>query len=118
MFKGTMDLNILGALYDILLDLRIIIDIDSLKYDGQCSKLIHALAIFIILTRYAKFLVIALRCLQDNLLGLEVKLLLYLLMNVKNFCFEKSGHSVAILSGISSNNKVLTCQCWAELNDL
>ena len=68
-----------------------------------------------ILTRHAKFLVIALRCFQDNLLGLEVKLLLYLLMDVKNSSFKKEGHLVVILSRNSSSNKVLTYQYWAEL---
>ena len=80
--------------------------------------MIHTLAIFMMLTRHAKFLVITLRCLQDNLSDLGVELLLYLLMDIKNSSFEKGGYLVAILSGISSSNKVLTCQYWAELNNL
>jgi len=70
-----------------------------------------------ILTRHAKFLVITLRYLQDNLSDLEVESLLHLLIDIKNSSFKKDGHLVAILSDISSSNKVLTCQCWAELND-
>ena len=109
MFKRIIGLNILGVLYNILLGLGMMIDIDSLKWHGQCSKLIYTLAMFMILTRHAKFLVITLRCLQDNLSGLEVKSLLYLLIDVKNFSLEKGGHLVAILSRISSSNKVLAC---------
>jgi len=117
-FKRMMGLNVLGVLYNALLGLGMMMNIDSLKWDGQYLKLIHTLAIFMMLTRHAKFLVITLRCLQDNLSGLEVESLLHLLIDIKNSSFKKDGHLVAILSEISSSNKVLTCWCWAELNDL
>jgi len=63
-----MGLNVLEVLYIALLGLGMMMDVDSLKWDGQCLKLIYALVIFMILTRHTKFLVIALKCLQDNLL--------------------------------------------------
>ena len=104
-----MGLNILEASYNALLDLGMMMDIDSLKCDGQCPKLIHILARFMMLARHAKFLVITLRCLQDNLSGPEIKLLLHLLIDIKNSSFKKDSHLVVILFGISSNNEVLTC---------
>ena len=97
-------------LYDTLLGLEMIMDVNILKYDDQCPKSIHVLEIFIILLRYAKFLIIALRYLQDNLSSPKVKSLLYLLMDNMNSFLEKGGYSVVVLSGISFNNKILTCQ--------
>ena len=71
-FKRTISLNILGVLYDALLGLGIM-DVDILKCNGQCPKSIHALVMFIMLLSHNIFLTISLRCLQDNLLGPEVK---------------------------------------------
>jgi len=104
-----MGLNILGVLYNILLDLGMIIDMDTLKYEGQYSKSIYTLAIFKTLSRHAKFFMISLRCLQNNLLGPGVELLLYLLIADKNSSLEKKGHQDTTLSGISSRMEVSTC---------
>jgi len=117
-FNRTIGLNILEVSYNILLDLGIIIDIDTLKCKGQYSKLIYALAIFKTLSRHAKFLMISLRCFQDNLLSLGVKLLLHLLIANKNSSSEKGGYWDTTLLGISSRIEVSICQCWAVLNDL
>ena len=105
-FNRTIGLNISEVLYNALLDLGIIIDINTLKCKGQCSKLIHALAIFKILSRHAKFLMISLRYFQDNLLGLGVKLLLYLLIANKNSSSKKRGYRDTTLLGISSRMKL------------
>jgi len=91
-FNRTIGLNVLGISYDALLSLEMMINIDTLKYKGQCSKLIYALTIFKTLSRYAKIFMISLRCFQDSLSGPEVKLLLYLLMANKNSSLEKGGH--------------------------
>ena len=104
-----MGLNILGMPYNVLLGLGMMMDVDNLKCNSQYTKPIYVLAIFMTLLRHAKFLVITLRFFQDSLSDLEVKSLLHLLINNKNSSFEKGGHSVVILSGISSNNEVLTC---------
>ena len=92
-------------------------DIDILKYDGQCSKSIHALAMFIMLLRYNKFLTISLKCLQDSLSGPGVESLLQLWMDNKNSSFKKDIPLVEKLFEISSNNKTSTCWCCAELNN-
>jgi len=101
-----MSLNVLGMLCDALLGLGIMIDIDVLKCVSQCPKLIYTLAIFMMLLRYNKFFMISLR---NSLSGPGVESLLYLWMDNKNSSFEKDGHLVEILSGISSNNEILTC---------
>jgi len=67
------------------------------------------LAMFMILSRYDKFLTISLGCFQDGLSGPEVESLLQLWMNDKNSSFEKDIHLVGKLFGISSNNKMSTC---------
>jgi len=87
-----MGQNILGMLYDVLLDLEIIIDVDTLKCKGQCPKSIQALVIFKTLSRHAEFFRISFRCLYDNLSGLGVELLLHLLIADTNFSLEKGGH--------------------------
>jgi len=87
-----MSLNILGVSYDVLLGLGIIMDIDTLKYEDQCPKLIQALAIFRTLSRYAKFFKISFRCLYDNLSSLGIESLLHLLIANINSSLEKGGH--------------------------
>ena len=94
------------------------IDVNILKCNSQYSNLIHILAMLINLLRHSKSLMISLRCLQDNLSGLGVELLLHLYIAEKNFLFKKGGHSVRALCEISSNSNISTCQCWAKLNDL
>ena len=84
-------------------------DIDVLKSISQCLRLIHALAIFMMLLRHDEFFIISLRCLQDSLSGLGVESLLYLWMDDNNSSFKKGGHLVGILSGIFSNNETSTC---------
>ena len=109
-FNRIIGLNILEVLYDALLGLGIMIDMDTLKCKGQCPKLIYALVIFKILSRHTKFFIISLRCPQDSLSGPEVKLLLYLLIADKNSSLEKENHQDITLSEISSRIEVSTCQ--------
>jgi len=109
-FNRTIGLNVLEVLYDALLSLEIMIDIDTLKCKGQCPKLIHALVIFKTLSRHTKFFIISLRCFQDSLSGPGVKLLLYLLIADKNSSLEKENYQDITLSGISSRIEVSTCQ--------
>ena len=68
-FTKTISLNIFEMLYKILLELEIMINIDVLKYNSQCPKSIHILAILIKLLKQALLLAITLRCFQDNLLS-------------------------------------------------
>ena len=46
-FKRVIDQNILGVLYEALLGLGMIIEDNILKCNGQCSRLIHVLAILL-----------------------------------------------------------------------
>jgi len=52
MFKRTINLNIFRVLYEALLSLGIIIEVDILKYDSQYPKLIHVLVILITFLRH------------------------------------------------------------------
>ena len=62
-FSSTIGLNIFEISYEVLLGLGIMIDLNVLKCDGQCPKLIHVLAIFIRLLRYELLLIVTLKCL-------------------------------------------------------
>jgi len=95
-----MGLNVLEVLYDTLLGLGMIIDMNTLKCKGQCPKSIHILVIFKTLLRHSEFFMISLRYLQDNLSGLEVELLLHLLIANKNSSLEKEGYQDTALLGI------------------
>jgi len=88
-FSSVIGLNIFGMSYEALLGLGIIIDVNILKYDGQYSKSIYALAILIKLLRHELLLMMTLRCLQDSLSGLGVEVLLYLLIKLLNSFTEK-----------------------------
>jgi len=116
-FRRMIGLNILRVLYEVLLGLGMMIDVNILKCTGQYLNLIHILAMSINLLRHSKSLIISLRCLQNNLSGPGVESLLHLYIAERNSLFEKGSHSVRILSGISSNSDASTCQYWAKLND-
>ena len=60
-------------LYNVLLGLGIIIDVNILKYDSQCSNLIYVLVILMNLLRQSLSLTIPLRYLQDILSGSGVE---------------------------------------------
>ena len=109
MFRRMIGLDILEVLYEALLGLRIMIDVDVLKCNGQYPNLIYALAMLINLLRHSKCLMISLKCFQDNLLGSGVKSLLYLYIAERNFSFEKGSHLVRVLSRILSNSDTSTC---------
>jgi len=91
-FNNMISLNIFGVSYKALLDLGIMIDINVLKCNGQCLKLIHVLAILIKLLRQDLLLIMTLRSLQDSLSDLGVKVLLHLLMELLNSSLEKGVH--------------------------
>jgi len=93
-FKRTMGLNIFGVLYNSLLDLGIIIDVDVLKCNGQCSNSIYVLAMLMILSRYSISLMISLICLQDSLSSLGVESFLNLSIAKRNSSLEKEDYLV------------------------
>ena len=99
-FNNTMDQNILGELYEALLDFGMIIDNNILKCNSQCPKLIHVLAILTILIKHVLSLTIVLRYFYNTLSGLGVDKLLHLVIAFLNSSVEKEGQSKAVLVGI------------------
>ena len=87
-------------LYKALLGLEIMIDDDTLKYNGQCLKLIHVLAMLMILFKHVSSLTITLRCFYDILSRSSVDELLYLTIASLSSSFENEGHSITVLVGI------------------
>jgi len=104
----------LGELYDTLLGLEMTTVIDVLKWDGQCPRLIQALAISINLIIHSLFLMIFLMWLQDNLSGPEAD---NVSMVSISFFFENGSYILMFLSGISSNSWTLTLWDCAELKE-
>ena len=95
-------------LYNNLFGFRIIINIDFLKWEGQCPKLIQALEILIIEIKQKLSLIICLRSLYEILSGLRANKLLYLLIVFLNSFFKKDFHSETDLDWISSKMLMLT----------
>ena len=117
-FNRTIGHKALGESYNTLLDLGIIMVVNVLKWDGQCSKLMHVLEISISLIIHLLFLMILLIWLQDSLSRLEAKELLYFLIVLISFSLENSVHILIFLLGISSSSWELTLWNCAELNEL
>ena len=99
-FNKEIGWNILGELYEALLGLGVMINDDTLKCNGQCPKLIHVLAMLMILFKHLSSLTITLRCFHDILSRPSVNELLYLTIASLSSSFEKEGHSMAVLVGI------------------
>jgi len=93
MFRRTISLNILGVLYEVLLGLGMMIDVDILKCNSQYPNLIYILVMLINLLKHSKSLMISLRCFQDNLSDSGVKSLLHLYIAKMNSSFEKDSWS-------------------------
>jgi len=74
--------------------------IETLKCEGQCLDLMHALAMSINFLRYAMFLTHLLKCLHDNLFSPRVDELLYLAIALVNFSSKKKLYFVTGLSTI------------------
>jgi len=106
-FYRMIGLNILGELYKALLDLGIIMELDVLKCNSQCLKLMHVLAILMKFFRHNLLLTMTLRCLHNNLSGPGVDELLHLKITLLNSSLEIGIHVITALFGISSNNSKL-----------
>ena len=116
--SNTIEWNNLDKLYKTLLSLGIMTIVNTLKWDSQWSKSIHALVMSINLIMLFFFLTIFLMCLQDNLFGLGVEELLYFSIALMSSSFEKRTHIITSLSEISSSRLILIWQFWVELKDL
>ena len=91
------------------MDFGIIIDNDALKCDSQYPKLIYILAILTMFSKHLSSLMTSLRCFHKILSGLGADKLLYLLMAIVNYFFEKEFHDKYKLEESSSNNNMFTC---------
>ena len=115
--RRTIGLKDLGELYDSLLGFGMTIVIEVLKWKDQWSKLIHILAMLIILFKHALSLMILLRCLYDNLFGPGVDKLLHLAMELINSSSENSTQIEGFLLGILSSISISIWWFWAILNN-
>ena len=75
-FNNTIGWKDLGELYDDLFGLEIIINVNNLKCEGQCPRLIQALVILTIEVKQISLLIIYLRIFYEILSGLGVNELL------------------------------------------
>jgi len=69
-----------------------------------------------IISKHLSFLMTHLRCFHEILSGLGADELLHLLIVIINSFLEKEFHGECCLDESSSNQDLLTCQLWAELN--
>ena len=106
-FNRTIGLNDLEELYEALLGLEMIMELDILKCNSQCPKLMHALAMLMKFFRYKLLLTITLRYLHSNLLGSKVNELLHFKIALLNSSSENGVYIIIALFGISSNKSKL-----------
>ena len=105
--SNMMGLNALEESYSSLLGLEIIMDVEILEYVGQWPSSKYASVILIIFLKHLLSLIILLKCLHDNLSGLGVDELLYLLMELMNSASENSFQVVIHFLRISSKRLIL-----------
>ena len=91
-------------MYDFLLSLEMITVVDVLKWNGQCPKLIHTLAMSMSLLMHLSYHMICLMWLHDSLSGPEADELLHLPMALTSSSFENGAHILTSLSEISSKS--------------
>ena len=115
--RRIIGLKDLEELYNSLLDFGMIIDVNTLKWDGQWPNSKHTSAMLITLFRHDLSLTIYLRCLQDNLSSPRVDKLLYLVIELVNSSLEKGTHTKGYLFEILSNTPKSIWWSWAILND-
>ena len=115
--RKTIDLKALGELYDSLLSLGMMIDVETLKYKGQWPDLKHISAILIIFFKHLLSLMIHLRCFHINLLGPGDDESLHLIMELVNSALENGTQLIGNLSGILSNTLMSIWWSWAILKD-
>ena len=107
MLKRTIGQKDLGWLYDCLLGLGITTIDDLLKWFGQCTRLIQASAMLIMLLRQLSCLRMDLRWYYDNLSGPGVDELLHLLIACLNSSLKNKFQSIVNLLLISSRTSML-----------
>jgi len=97
----------LGESYNDLFDLEMIIDVNDLKYKGQCPKLIQTLVMLIMEIKQSLSLIIHLRIFHKILSGLGADESLHFLMAFLNSSFKKGFQSETGFKEISFNILIL-----------
>ena len=87
--RRTTGLNIFEESYNVLLGFGMIIENNSLKWAGQCPKVIYILVMLTILVRHFLFLTTNFRCFHKMWFRLGVDKLLHLSITVLNSSWEK-----------------------------
>ena len=92
-----------------------IINVDNLKCDGQCPKLIQALVMLITETKHSSMLIILFKIFHEILLKPGAEELLYLLIAFLNSSLKKRSHSITGFDGILFKISMLILQICVEL---
>ena len=116
--RRTMGQKELGVLCDVLFGLGMTMELVDLKWEGQYSNVIQALAICTNFSRHVLCEITALRCLHDMWSGPGVEDDEHLAIASLNSWLEKGGHSTLSAWGSSLRSLVLTGLFSAELYDL
>ena len=116
--RRTMGQKKLGVLCEVLFGLGITTELDNLKWEGQCSNVMQALAIYTNFSRHVLYEIMALRCLHDTWSGPGVEDDEHLAIVSLNSWLEKGGHSTLSAWGSLLRSLVLTSLFSAELYDL
>jgi len=83
-FNRTIGLNILEKSYKALVGLKMMMELDILKCNSQCPKLMHTLVMLMKILRHKQLLIMILRYLYNSLLGPRVNKLLHLKIALLN----------------------------------
>jgi len=83
MFNRTIGLNVLEELYEALLGLEMMMELDILKCNSQHPKLMYTLIMLMKFLRHKQLLTITLRYLHNSLSGPKVNELLHLKITPK-----------------------------------
>ena len=93
----------LEELYNFLLGLEIMMDVETLKCNSQWFNSMHILVILMNFLRHSISLTILLRCLHNSLSSPRVDKLLYFMIVLMNSFSENRLHFITFLLGISSS---------------
>jgi len=111
----TMEQKILSKLYTSLFGLRIMIDVNFLKCEGQNLNLIQVLVILTKLVIHLLSVIKNLRWFHNKWSGSGVDELLHFVIVLVNSVLEKDSHLGWGLDGILSSNCKLIWWFWAKL---
>ena len=118
MLSRTIGQKALGKLYNFLLGLGIMMDVETLKCDSQWSNLMHALVMSIDFLKHVMSLTYLLRCLHNNLSGSRVYELLHFIMELVNSSSENGLYFITCLLGISFSKSKSIWWFWAVLSNI